>query len=386
MTWEPKQENEAKQDNVKGLSCRKMDVGYGKKIILQNVELVVEPGKILTLIGPNGSGKSTILKSITRQLKLLAGTVSLSGQDMQDMSGNQIAKKMSMVMTERPRAELMTCREVVATGRYPYVGRMGILRNEDWAAVDEAMKLVHADDVAANSFLEISDGQRQRVMLARALCQEPEVLVLDEPTSFLDMRYKLDILTSIRRLASKKQIAVIMSLHELELAMKVSDTIACVDHTSLSAVGTPEEIFSGDRIQKLYGVKKEEFNPLTGEVYFSGEKESPKVFVIGGGGFGIQVYHKLVREHIPFAVGILMENDLETNMARAAATKAVVSKPFCPASKEEVEEAKKLIDICASCICAVESFGPLNEQNRELMEYAKARGKLQADEILSEEK
>lgn len=365
-------------ENSPSLVCETIDVGYGKKVILEKVKLNVEPGKVLTLIGPNGSGKSTILKSITGQLKLLNGVITLDGKDMLAMSGNQIAKKMSMVMTERPGAELMSCRDVVATGRYPYVGTLGILSEADWAAVDAAMELVHAADVAQCSFQKISDGQRQRVMLARALCQEPEVLVLDEPTSFLDMRYKIDILTSIRKLASKKHIAVIMSLHELELAMKISDTIACVDGDTVAAVGTPEEIFIGDRIQRLYGIEDRQFNPLTGEIYFSSEKKAPEVFVIGGGGAGIPTYHRLLRSNIPFAAGILMENDIETDTARAAASKVLSVKAFFPATAEQLSEAKKLIDACRECICVVKSFGPLNEYNRELMEYAKSTGKLRA--------
>jgi len=359
-----------------GLVCKNMQVGYGKKLVLRDVELVVCPGKILTLIGPNGSGKSTILKSLTRQLKLLGGTAFLDGKDLMTMGGNQIAKKMSMVMTERPGAELMSCREVVATGRYPYVGTLGILSEDDWKAVDTAMELLHATDVANCSFREISDGQRQRVMLARAFCQEPEVLVLDEPTSFLDMRYKLDLLSGIRKLATENQIAVIMSLHELELAMKVSDTVACVGAGCISAVGTPEEIFTGNRIQQLYGIEKEQFNPLTGEMYFPGEQEAPKIFVIGGGGAGIPTYHRLVREHIPFAVGILAENDVEADMAKVAAAEVIITKAFSPATPEQVKAAKELMDRCRECICAVREFGPFNESSRELMEYAKETGKL----------
>lgn len=363
-------------NNKQGLFCDKLSVGYGKKIVLQDVELTVEPGKILTLIGPNGSGKSTALKSITGQLRLLGGKVVLDGKDMLTMSGNQKAKRMSMVMTERPGAELMSCREVVATGRYPYVGALGILSAGDWEKVDRAMSTVHALEVAECSFQEISDGQRQRVMLARALCQEPEVLILDEPTSFLDMRYKLDILTSIRKLASEQKIAVIMSLHELELAMKISDFVACVDGTAISAVGTPEEIFSGDRIQQLYGMEDGQFNPVTGEIYFAGNRQIPEVFVIGGGGAGIPVYHRLVREGIPFAAGILQENDLETATALTSAAEVVLAKAFCPMEEEQVQRAKKMIDSCRECICAVRDFGPLNEENRILMEYAKQNGKL----------
>ncbi len=370
----PSGENNA-STGLTGLACHDLAAGYGKKIVLQGVELTVKPGKVVTLIGPNGSGKSTILKTITRQLKALGGCVSLDGDPMEELDGDSVAKKLSMVMTERPKAELMSCREVVSTGRYPYVGMLGILSKEDWQKVDEAMETVHAAEVADIGFHEISDGQRQRVMLARALCQEPRVLVLDEPTSFLDMRYKLDILTSIRRLAVKHGIAVIMSLHELELAMKVSDVIACVDGDTVPAVGSPEEIFRGDLIQKLYGVDPVNFDPLTGAVHLTGAAGEPKVFVIGGGGTGIPVYHALVRKGIPFAAGILQANDLECGAARAAAVRVIEAPAFYPIGEMELEAAKNVIDACDEVYVCVTDFGPLNTANRELADYAAAAGK-----------
>ena len=365
------------QTDHPGLLCKNLAVGYGKKVVVDQVELCVEAGRILTLIGPNGSGKSTILKTITRQLAPMGGCIHLSGRDMREMPGAEIAKSLSMVMTERPQAELMTCREVAATGRYPYVGMLGILSREDWAKVDEAMALVRADEVADQSFAQISDGQRQRVMLARALCQEPQVLVLDEPTSYLDMRYKLDILGSLRKLALEKQLAVIMSLHELELAMKVADQVACVSRGAIKAVGSPEEIFTGTTIQDLYQVDAYAFSPLTGAVHMRAQtKNKPEVFVIGGGGSGIMVYNRLQRQGIPFAAGILMENDMETETARAGACELVVSKAFHPMTQEQVAMAKALLDQCSSCICGLREFGPLNEANRILMEYAREQGKL----------
>lgn len=360
------------------LEIKELNAGYGKKVLLHDVELMVQKGEILTLIGPNGSGKSTLLKSITRQLKTLGGCIYLNSQELTSLSGEAVAKMLSMVMTERPTPELMTCREVAATGRYPYVGALGILSKEDWKKVDEALELVHASEVAGQSFQEISDGQRQRVMLARALCQEPEILVLDEPTSFLDMRYKLDILGSIRDMVRTGRMGVIMSLHELELAMKVSDRIACVDGERISLTGTPEEIFKGDIIQRLYGVEERCFNPLTGALHLPGRDtaEKPEVFVIGGGGYGIPVYHRLQREGVPFAAGILMENDLEADVAKAAATEVVLTEAFVLSGEKELEQAKKLLDSCRECICAVKAFGPCNEGSRQLMEYAREQGKL----------
>ena len=381
-----------------------LTVGYEKKPLIGDVNLSVRPGEILTLIGPNGSGKSTILKTITKQLKKLDGTVFLGENSMDELKDSQISKRLSMVMTERLRTELMSGREVVASGRYPYTGRFGILSKEDWVKVDEAIALVHAKEVQDQDFMKISDGQRQRLMLARAICQDTKILILDEPTSYLDMGFKMDILTNIRMLARDKKMAVIMSLHELDLAQKVSDTIACVRGDRIDRVGTPEEIFAGTYVQELYGVSDRSFDPVTGQIFLCAGYEnaegfwehsadscqnkdfcsddkilnpvSPQVFVIGGAGSGIPVYNRLWREAVPFAAGILQENDVEYNAAVALASEVVSEKAFFPIGMEKVQAAKQLIDHCKTCICTVEEFGPFNEANRELAEYARGMGKI----------
>lgn len=357
------------------LRTKNLTVGYGKRVVIKDACLSVESGKILTLIGPNGSGKSTILKTMTRQLKELSGEVFLLEKDMKSMKDEEVAKNLSMVMTERLRPELMTCREVVATGRYPYTGRLGILSQEDWEKVDEAMTLLHADETKDMYFTQISDGQKQRVMLARALCQDTGILVLDEPTSYLDMRFKLEILGNIRKLVQSRKLAVVMSLHELDLAQKVSDVIACVEGDSIGRVGTPEEIFDGSYVQQLYGVSKESFSPLTGSMFFEGNKKEPEVFVIGGAGSAIHLYQRLQREDIPFAAGILQENDLEYEIAKACGSKVIYSKAFEMVDEKLFEEAKKILDGCEKCVCTLQKFGTLNAYNEKLLAYAKATGK-----------
>lgn len=174
----------------------------------------------MTLIGPNGAGKSTILKSITRQLKLIGGEVYIDSEEIRKLSYKEMAVKAAVMLTERMKPELMTCHDIVATGRYPYTGRLGILSREDERKVDEALEAVHAQELGIRNFQEISDGQRQRVLLARAICQEPEVMILDEPTSYLDIRHKLELLAILRKMAKENGITVIMSLHEIDLAQK----------------------------------------------------------------------------------------------------------------------------------------------------------------------
>ena len=241
------------------ISTEKMTVGYRNIPLIKNIELNVKPGEILTLIGPNGSGKSTILKSITKQLSLISGTVYLDRQSMQSMTEREISKKMSVVMTERLHAELMTCEDVVSTGRYPYTGRLGILTSYDKEKVLEAMEMVHARELADRDFSAISDGQRQRVLLARAVCQEPEIIVLDEPTSFLDIRHKMEFLKILRNMAKQFNKTVIMSLHEIELAYKISDKILCVKGDSVEHFGSPAEIFTEKRIKELFELDEETF-------------------------------------------------------------------------------------------------------------------------------
>ncbi len=232
-------------------------VGYGRKIIADGIELHAHQGKIVTLIGPNGSGKSTILKSIAAQLRPIAGTVYIEGKAESSMKRQELARKLSVVMTERIEPELMTCGEVIESGRYPYTGRLGILSDNDRKKADEAMRLVRVSELRDSDFSRISDGQRQRVMLAKAICQEPEVLVLDEPTSFLDIRHKLELLSILKNLVCEKQLAVVMSLHEIELARQISDTIVCIKNGKVDRSGTAEEIFRGDYICELYDIDNE---------------------------------------------------------------------------------------------------------------------------------
>ena len=243
------------------LETEKLSVGYDGKPLIRDVCLQVQRGKIVTLIGPNGSGKSTILKTIVGQLSKVSGTVLLEGAPMERRGQKEIAKRMAILMTERIHPELMTCYDVVSTGRYPYTGALGLLGKEDKRIVEESLELVHGRDMADRPFDAISDGQRQRILLARALCQTPEIIVLDEPTSYLDIRYKLELLTILKTMVREKNLAVLMSLHELDLAQRVSDTVVCVSGDRIDRMGPPEEIFSNDYIARLYHMEPGKYDP-----------------------------------------------------------------------------------------------------------------------------
>ena len=348
-----------------------MTVGYGKTPLIRQIGIHVRAGEIVTLIGPNGAGKSTILRSVIRQLGLLEGTVYLDGMPMKGMGEREIAKRMSILMTERIHPELMNCEDVVGTGRYPYTGRMGILTAEDRGKVREAMELVHAWDIASRDFSQISDGQKQRILLARAICQDPSVIVLDEPTSFLDIRHKLELLTILKDLVRRKKVAVLMSLHELDLAQKLSDYIVCVKGEYIERCGTPEEIFTSSYITGLYGITKGSYYAEFGCLEMEPVKGKPQVFVIGGNGSGIPVYRRLQRMGIPFAAGILHENDVDYPIARALASQVISEMPFEPIREETYDRAAEVLASCGQVICCLKEFGTLNDMNRKLAELGR---------------
>ena len=245
-----------------------LTIGYHKVPVIRNISLEVRKGEIIALIGPNGAGKSTLLKTIARELPPISGSIYLEGRDMQTISYRELSKKLAVILTERIKVDLTTCRDIVATGRYPYTGHLGVLRPEDKAIVEQSLRETDALDFADRPFQSISDGQRQRVLLARALCQQPELIVLDEPTSFLDIRYKLELLTILKRMVREEHLAVLMSLHELDLAARVSDTVVCVAGDRIDRVGPPSEIFTPDYIAALYRMEPGKYDPCFDSLEF----------------------------------------------------------------------------------------------------------------------
>ena len=356
-----------------------LSVGYNGKTLIHDIDINIRAGEILTLIGPNGSGKSTILKSITKHLAVIRGDSYIADASVNSMTYKELSQKLAVVLTERIKGELLTCYDVVATGRYPYTNTLGILGPEDREKVYEAMRRVHADELAENDFSAISDGQRQRVLLARAICQEPEIIVLDEPTSFLDIRHKLELLSILRSMAKEKGITVIMSLHEIDLAQKVSDKIMCVKGDVISHFGTPDEIFREDIINELYGITDGTFNIEFGSVELPRPSGEPEVFVISGCGSGINTFRRLQKEDRPFYAGILYENDVDYQVARNLAAEVVSETPFMPISDAAYERALELMKKCKSAICTGVPVGESNRRIANLIKAAKDFGILEAE-------
>ena len=303
----------------------KMAVGYNGKPLMEQIEIGLSKGEILTLIGPNGSGKSTILKSIAGQLALLGGTIMLGSSHLEEMSLSRRAQTMAVLLTERLRTEMMTCEDVVATGRYPYTGRFGILSEKDREAVAEAMK------------------------------------------------YKLEFLSVLQEMKRKKKLTVIMSLHEIELAEIISDQILCIREHRVDRMGTPAEVLDKGYIAKLFDITEGSYEETTGNVELPAPRGEPEVFVMAGGGSGRSVYRKLQREGTPFATGILFRNDLDYPTARALAGKVIVTEAFEPVPRETLQEAKNILSNCKKLICCRKSFGSFEKENEELLNWAQEK-------------
>lgn len=248
------------------IRTERLSAGYEHKVIVRDAEILVRRGEIAVLIGPNGAGKSTVLKTIAGQLAPASGTIYLGERERSSYTLSELAKKEAVMLTERRPAERMTCEEVVSLGRYPYTGRLGILSEEDRRIVRETMELVHISELADRSYGRISDGQRQRVLLARAICQEPEIMILDEPTSYLDIRHKLEFIDLLKELVRERNIGVIMSMHELELAHMTADKVICIDSEGrIAMTGTPEDVITDGNISRLYGLEDGRLRKLYSE-------------------------------------------------------------------------------------------------------------------------
>ena len=241
-----------------------LSAGYRGKAVVPGVNLEIKKGEIISFIGPNGAGKSTLLKTLYRELTPVAGAVFIDGADVSKMTLKELAKKLSIVTTDRIKPEHMTCREVVMAGRLPYTDGFGVLGKEDRQAAEDAIALMKIEGFADKQFNNLSDGQKQRTLIARAIAQSPEYLVMDEPTSYLDIRYRMELMEALEGLA-KKGVTIVMSIHELELAVSVSDRLLLVYDDGKTLCKTPLEVMEEGLIKDLFSLTDEMYEKIYGK-------------------------------------------------------------------------------------------------------------------------
>jgi iron complex transport system ATP-binding protein len=247
------------------LRTRDLAVGYrthrSRRAVLEHVNLRVRAGELVCLLGPNGIGKSTLLRTLARMQPPLWGTVELDGVDLASITPAALARRVGVVLAERVAVDALPARRIVELGRYPHSGWFGQLTGADRRVVDCAIDAVGARHLAERDFSRLSDGERQRVMIARALAQEPVLLVLDEPTAFLDVPSRVALMGVLRQLTRDARLAVVVSTHELELALRTADVVWLVMPGGGLITGAPEDVIVSGGVARAFEGRQIRFRP-----------------------------------------------------------------------------------------------------------------------------
>ncbi len=232
-----------------------VDVYYKSYKALSNIEFEVKPGEVTSILGPNGSGKTTLLRTIAKVLKPRCGTIYLDSKSIYEIDDREYAKIVGYLPQQQVVSASMKVFDVVALGRRPYV--TWTLGKRDLEVIWNAMKLLEVDQFAYRNVDELSGGERQRVMCARVLAQEPRVLLLDEPVTHLDLRYQIEFLELVKKLTKERNLITIMSLHDLNLAMRYSDEVILMRRGLIYSIGKPDEVLTPQAIRSVFGVEVE---------------------------------------------------------------------------------------------------------------------------------
>ncbi len=268
------------------LETRELSIGYrvrnrSPKVIAHGLDLSLERGRLVCLLGPNGAGKSTLMRTLAGLQPALSGSVMLAGKELAHYSPNALARQLSIVLTERIDVGLLSAYALVALGRYPYTDWRGTLSAEDEAIIQTAFESVGAVALADRPVSELSDGERQKVLIARALAQEPQLMLLDEPTAYLDLPRRVEIMQILRRLAHDSDRAILLSTHDLDLALRSADVLWLLSNGELH-VGAPEDLVLSGAFAAAFASEGVMFDAETGSFRVQ-QNGRGKVSVVGEG-------------------------------------------------------------------------------------------------------
>lgn len=251
------------------LTATDLTIGYAQSrkaphIVAQGLHLALHPGELVCLLGPNGAGKSTLIRTLIGMQPPIQGQVCLSERSIAAFSPQERARQLSVVLTDRIGVGLLTARNLVALGRYPYTDWTGRLTPEDHRIITWALQAVHAEDLSDRPVAELSDGERQKVLIARALSQEPGLIVLDEPTAFLDLPRRVEIMSLLRRLSHTTGKAILLSIHDLDLALRWADRIFLLPQGGPLHIGAPEDLVLSGAFDAAFSARGVAFDATTG--------------------------------------------------------------------------------------------------------------------------
>ncbi len=357
------------------LSCRDLVVGYPGTEVITDINLSFEAGHFITLLGPNGAGKTTLLRTLTRHLQPIAGDISVGNRPLKSLKQTELARIMAVVLTDKVTPPLFTVFQFVALGRYPHTDFLGRLSENDADVVTRSLAAVHADELTDRDFASLSDGERQKVLVARALAQEPEILLLDEPTAHLDLKHRVEVMAILRDLCRSKGITVIASLHDVDIAAKVSDRVVLVKNGHISHWGYPEEVLTTEVVAELYDFHSASFSHQLGSIEIRGSGHRGKAFVVAGMGSGATVFRMLVKRGYSICTGVLQQNDLDSFVAAGLGAACISQPPGESISDEGFQKALELMSGCDLVIDAGFSTDGIYRRNFRLIEQAVHMGK-----------
>ncbi len=266
------------------LTTTSLSIGYHHPLA-SDLNLELRPAELACLIGPNGVGKSTLLRTLSGMEKPLAGAIWLGDEILNNLTPLELAKRLAIVLTARVESPLLTARELVSLGRHPYTDWLGRLTTRDEEAVRRAMQITDTLRFSARPLSQLSDGERQKVMIARALAQEPQILLLDEPTAFLDLPRRVELLQLLRRLARETGTAILLSTHDLDLALRLADRLWLLSSTGSMEVGLPEELALNGAVARVFQSEGAYFDHAIGAFRVHQPVHGP--ISLDGNGYGV---------------------------------------------------------------------------------------------------
>ena len=356
------------------LDIKSISFNYGNTRVLDDISFKADKGECLGIIGPNGSGKSTLLKTLSKVLKPSCGKVVLLGKELERYSAKELARNMAVVPQDTNVDFDFTCLEVVLMGRNPHMKRFELEGRKDMDIAREAMTLTNTWHLRERPLAEVSGGERQRVIIARALAQEPSVLLLDEPVSHLDINHQIEVLDLAVRLKNERGLVVVIILHDLNLAARYCDRLLLLYDSKILVSGTPDEVLTRENIKKAFHanvlVRR---HPITGFLYItlldSTEYPEPStgktVHVICGAGTGTQLLYLLRSKRYNVTAGILNVLDSDHDTAVNLKINTVSEAPFSPITAESYAQGLALIKKADVIVISDVPFGWGNIRNLE---------------------
>ena len=363
------------------LSLQDITCGYGASTVLHGVSLQVAGGEVVGLVGPNGSGKTTLVRVASRALRPAGGTVRVGGLDTYALPAREAARLVAVVPQDLAPAFSFSVLEMVLMGRTPYLSSFGRGGDEDWARTRAAMVATGVQHLADRSVDELSGGERRRVVLAQALAQDAPLMLLDEPTTHLDVRHVLDVLAIVRRLAEREGAAVLAIHHDLNVAAATCDRLVALHRGEVVATGSPEEVVTADLLRGIYGVEADVTTDVsTGRpsvrLAVPSEPVAPlgrRAHVVGGAGRGARIIRMLAEAGYDVSVGVLHASDTDANAAERLNLLRVSVPPFSHVDAEAEDAVRPLMREADLLVVCDAPFGPGNVANLRLaLEAAEA--------------